>query len=515
MADGFDEIVLPQGQSQQPSGFDEVVPPKFDEVQLPQDQRKEEISASPTVSGEIAKGNYTEAIRVAKKQVEDFFAPAQPTSALQVHGAGKTSLLGTSEQIPYDKNGSTPVEYGKAFVNWLNPVMHGLTSPEMVSAAPLAELPGAGYVFAADTLAGLPDAVKNVIKTAHDKGWSPQTLQASLETLGQAGMSVLAARGDASNRKAATLTRPEDQTSPSEPTATAEQVPEGPINPELGAAPIPEATQPQTDATPEAATPEPGIEGAITEIQRRNATDDPWAEYRTKVEGEVPTEDVPSTEQKTTGVSNEAFAKMAEKGQIDEVSTGEGMSTQELIDKGKNDIAKGVDPYEIARRAQRTGRLSDTEFAVLRAHAEDLHARALSAEVDMNFDKTPETTQKYESAFKDLNDWNQNVVQPAKTRTSNIFRAMQGERPIDASSYTGLREAMIKTRGRDVKPSEQFPLRTKAKAVQDANARSAKAIEDLNTEITKSSKPTAKIASMDEFKEVVAKKLKEVAPCEL
>jgi hypothetical protein len=98
----------------------------------------------------------------------------------------------------------------------------------------------------------------------------------------------------------------------------------------------------------------------------------------------------------------------------------------------------------------REGRISPDEFADLVVE----HSRLL------NEAAAREGTPDYEDAYNTARAFDENVIKPSETKTSDTFRAMQIKFPIDFSTVTGFRRMLQQELGRDMRP-EEAPAFTK------------------------------------------------------
>jgi hypothetical protein len=255
------------------------------------DKVQEEIKPSPTIGGEILSGNFMSAAGLIRDKLESFAAPAQPSSALRQAGTEPGSLLGTNERIPYLPEDSQAMSQGKAIINWGNSFMAGLTGPEMVSAAPLALLPGVGQVFAADIATHLPERAAQMKEAEKTPPGSPQRTEAILGTMGDLLMMAGGAKADTALKPkgggidVSPKLREEDtagapsgvsgQETRNEPTegAKGSSAPEKPITTAAAGEPASAVMRDVVEhhnAVVDSAEIQPGIKAAIAEIQRRN-----------------------------------------------------------------------------------------------------------------------------------------------------------------------------------------------------------------------------------------------------
>src|ERR1017187_9701324 len=255
---------------------------------------QEEIKPMPTIGGEIMSGNYMSAAGLIRDKLESFAAPAQPSSALRKPFTEPGSLLGTNQRIPYLPDDSPTTANSKALINWGNSFMAGLTGPEMVSAAPLAVLPGVGQVFAADIATHLPERFVQMKEAEKTPPGSPQRMEATLGTIGDLIMMAGGAKADGALKikggdvdvspklqredTAGTADRVSGQETRNEPTegAKGSAAPEEPITTAAAGEPASAVMRDVVEhhnAVVDSAEIQPWIKAAIAEIQRRNAAE--------------------------------------------------------------------------------------------------------------------------------------------------------------------------------------------------------------------------------------------------
>lgn len=217
--------------------------------------------------------------------------------------------------------------------------------------------------------------------------------------------------------------------------------------------------------------------------------------------------------QETTGVANRILTEEAKAGKIDEIAAGEGMTWKEMVDLGREKLNQGADPLEIARRFQRNKRISPTDFAVLRAERERLAIESnKAAQAVRDNPNNAAAKQALTDARKAETSWIRDVVQPAKTSTSDIFRGMQGEAPIDATTFEGLRRAVVDIKGKEPNVVEASNLERRVSKVKKAQEVEARATEQLGKEIDRQL-PKTRVPTLDELRSEMERMTQELAPC--
>lgn len=226
-----------------------------------------------------------------------------------------------------------------------------------------------------------------------------------------------------------------------------------------------------------------------------------------------PVQEAPTPET-TTGVANRVLKAEAEAGKIEPVEPGEGMSWQEMVDLGREKLNAGADPQMIARRFQRNGRISAEDFAVVRAERERLAGETMAAENAVRQNPNDVNARNnYNAVRQTETEWVRNVVQPAKTATSDIFRGMQGEAPIDPTTFAGLRRAVLDIHGRDVAPNEVQTLSAISERTRRAVAESSESLQRAATAVENTLGRKVKPRSIEELREHLANRIRELTPC--
>lgn len=264
--------------------------------------------------------------------------------------------------------------------------------------------------------------------------------------------------------------------------------------------------------------PDEGIAGPQSETQTPATVAENPPIISSTTEGAQPApergETIPSAPSRTTGVANRVLDAEAEAGRIDEIASGEGMTWQEMVDLGREQLNKGADPQEIARRFKRTKRISPTDFAVLRAERERLaHVTNEAEDALAAKPNDPALKAAHDQARKAEVDWIRDVVQPAKTATSDIFRGMQGEAQVDASTFAGLRRLFVDENGRELTPEEALKVKDAASKVKTAQAAEAAATRKLGESTTKIKVKVRLPSDTAALKAHFADRLREVLPC--
>jgi len=213
---------------------------------------------------------------------------------------------------------------------------------------------------------------------------------------------------------------------------------------------------------------------------------------------------------RTTGVANRVLSAEAIAGKIGAIEPGEGLSWQEMVDLGR---ASGINPQEVAQRFKQTGRLSYEEFAALRAERERMAIQSNELADRANAEPwNKDVQQALVNARKLETDFIRNVVQPAKTATSNIFRGMQGEAPIDATTFEGLRRAIVDATGKEPTQHQATVIRNRAAGARKIADSEARALKNTSRAIEQEF-PKTKTPTLEQLKAEMERMAKELMPC--
>lgn len=195
------------------------------------------------------------------------------------------------------------------------------------------------------------------------------------------------------------------------------------------------------------------------------------------------------------GVANRVNEDRAARGEIVTVETGTGTSPEEIINRGREQLASGADPSKIVADFKKTSQVAPDDFAVVRAHGENLAKSAKSAADEHGID-SPE----YKAAAKADFQWQQDAVQPMKTAASETFRGMQGETEIDTGTFHGLARAVREVTGEDLTKGQTAKAAKIADGVSKADAAAAASRDALGARIDEITQPkySAKILSTAE-----------------
>ena len=116
-----------------------------------------------------------------------------------------------------------------------------------------------------------------------------------------------------------------------------------------------------------------------------------------------------------------------------------------------------------------------------------------------------------DNAFKDLADFHNGPVAKLKNNWHAQGMTLQGEIPVDLSTYNGLRDAYLRDVGKPPPANAEPVLRRTAQRVRDAATAETAAMNKLGAEIEKQS-ARRPLPTEDQVRENIVKRMK-VQPC--
>jgi hypothetical protein len=182
-----------------------------------------------------------------------------------------------------------------------------------------------------------------------------------------------------------------------------------------------------------------------------------------------------------SAIANRYTAERAARGTLGQVAPGEGVSTEGLLARGLK-----MGPEQINQHVSdlMSGKGDPvTQAAAVRAQEAQLSQRSNAASRAFEANPSAETRTAMNDAFNDLTDFHNGPVAKIKTIFHGTGMGLQGEVPVDLSTFNGLREAFLRDVGK-APPAEMEPaLRKTAKAVSDAKAADQEAMRNLGAAI--------------------------------
>jgi hypothetical protein len=212
-----------------------------------------------------------------------------------------------------------------------------------------------------------------------------------------------------------------------------------------------------------------------------------------------------------SAIANRFAAERAARGEVGEVIPGEGYSKEELLARGLQ-----MGPEEINQHVSdlMNNRGGDPKLQAGAVRAEEARLSQRSNAASRASEADPANQQlrvDADNAFKDLTDFHNGPVAKLKNNWHAQGMTLQGEIPIDLSTFNGMREKFLKDVGKPPPPSMEPVLRKVAKRVNDAAAADKQALNNLGAEIERQT-ARRRLPTADEVRTRIMEQMK-VDPC--
>jgi hypothetical protein len=211
-----------------------------------------------------------------------------------------------------------------------------------------------------------------------------------------------------------------------------------------------------------------------------------------------------------SAIANRFTAERAAGGEIGEVIPGEGYSKEELLARGLQMGPEEINQH-ISDLMHNTG---DPKLQAAAVRAEEARLSQRSNAASRASEANPANNQLRTDAnvaFQDLTDFHNGPVATLKNNWHAQGMTLQGEIPIDLSTFNGLRERFLRENG-EAPPKNMEPLlRKTAKAVADSTAADRAAMDNLGKEIQRQS-ARRRLPTDEEVRNRIAEAVKDY-PC--
>jgi hypothetical protein len=214
----------------------------------------------------------------------------------------------------------------------------------------------------------------------------------------------------------------------------------------------------------------------------------PTSAERPTVASVAPSPEAQGTDKWVSSIANRFTQARSQAGEIGEIAPGQGYSTQELINRGLK-----MSPEEVTQHMSNLmqgGDNSINEAAAIRAEEARLSQR--SAQASMIAEANPRDAQAQidqKNAFDDVTDFHNGPVAKLKNNWHAQGMSMQGEVPVDLSTYNGQRENWLRNNDKAPSPEMEPTLRKSARRVKAAIDTENVAMDNHGNEINKAVKP--------------------------
>ena len=213
-----------------------------------------------------------------------------------------------------------------------------------------------------------------------------------------------------------------------------------------------------------------------------------------------------SDDQHVSTIANKFTEERTASGELGEIAPGQGYSTKEMAAQGLkmspeeinqhvSDLMHGTgDPIEQGKAVRaEEARLSQRSNALSRAAAAD----PTNVEAKLAAD----------NAFKDVTDFYNGPVAKLKTIFHATGVGLQGELPLDLSTFNGMREKFLKDTGKPPTPEQEPQLKAMADKVDNSVKEDNGAKQSLGQAIDKAT-ARRKLPTYDEVRQNIADRMK-------
>jgi N-acetyl-anhydromuramyl-L-alanine amidase AmpD len=210
-------------------------------------------------------------------------------------------------------------------------------------------------------------------------------------------------------------------------------------------------------------------------------------------------------------IANRFTAERMASGELGPVAPGVGVTKEEMLARGLK-----MGPEEIAQHVSNVnndvgGNPRDQAAAI---RTEEARLSQVSHNASLASEAAPNNAQlriDADNAFKDLTDFHNGPVAKLKNNWHAQGVSLQGEIPVDLSSYNGLRDAYLRDVGKPPPPSAEPAMRAAAKRVRAAADAESAAMRNLGAEIERQS-ARRRLPTDEEVRQRIMERTKDM-PC--
>ncbi len=217
-----------------------------------------------------------------------------------------------------------------------------------------------------------------------------------------------------------------------------------------------------------------------------------------------------SDDQHVSTIANRFTEERTKSGELGEIAPGQGYSTREMADAGLKMTPEQINQH-VSDLMNGTGDPIEQGKAV---RAEEARLSQRSNELSRAASADPTNTEARlaaDNAFKDVTDFHNGPVAKLKTIFHATGVGLQGELPVDLSTFNGLREKFLRDTGKSPTPEQEPQLRTMAEKVTKSVAEDNGAKQNLGQAIDKATS-RRKLPTYDEVRQNIADRMK-IEPC--
>jgi hypothetical protein len=226
------------------------------------------------------------------------------------------------------------------------------------------------------------------------------------------------------------------------------------------------------------------------------------------------TEPLPPTQGESepwvSAIANKHTRERMARGELGEVTPGQGYSTQEMLARGLRMGPEEINQH-VSDLMHGTGNL-DLQASAVRAKEASLSQRAsnLSRIAEAN-PSNQQARIDADNAFHDVTDFHNGPVATLKVKWSNTGRGLQGEISVDLTTFNGWQEKFLKDNGKPPPPEVEPALRKAAERINGAAKADNGAMQKLGAEIEKQS-ARRRLPTADEVRNRIWERIKD-RPC--
>ena len=210
-------------------------------------------------------------------------------------------------------------------------------------------------------------------------------------------------------------------------------------------------------------------------------------------------------------IANRFTAERMATGDLGPVEPGVGVTKEEMIARGLKMGPETINQH-VSNIMNDVGGNPRDQAAAIRT--EEARLSQVSRQASLASEADPGNQQlrvAADNAFKDVTDFNNGPVAKLKNNWHAQGMTLQGEIPVDLSTYNGLRDAYLRDVGKPPPANAEPVLRRTAQRVRDAATAETAAMNKLGAEIEKQS-AIRRLPTPDQVQENIMKRMKDI-PC--
>lgn len=180
--------------------------------------------------------------------------------------------------------------------------------------------------------------------------------------------------------------------------------------------------------------------------------------------------DTENKEPKKIGVSHASLTELAKKLGLKEPERGTRLTNEQQADRGRQLLNAGADIEQLEKEFKDGKQPTADDVSVARAHVEDLEKISDAMRKKWGVD-----SKQYDNANKELERFDNEVMKPMGSKTSDPFAALQGERDVDTGSFISVRKAVEKNKGSEATKEQLAKIESLTKENEDLKQKNKEA----------------------------------------